>query len=337
MFLFRRTATTHFQTLRGFTLVELLVVITIIGILIALLLPAVQAAREAARRLQCQNNLKQMSLAAITHEQQQGFLPTSGWKWSWVGDPDRGFNRHQPGGFFYNILPFMEQQGLHDLACDGQSNVLTAAQKTAARKVARTPLSAFNCPSRRASGLFTSGTYIAENSDPNPSGDTSVARGDYGANAGDVVYLVEPYAPGGSSSNWANDDKLSWPIMTLSGVSYQRSEIRVADVTDGLSNTYLVGEKYLNPDYYFTGQDGGDTETWSCGFDVDIVRYTPCPPYQDQAGQYANAIFGSAHATGCHIAFCDGSVQQISYSINETVHKNLGNRKDGASIDAKQL
>ena len=116
----KRSCDNFRRPLHGFTLVELLVVITIIGILIALLLPAVQAAREAARRLQCQNNLKQLALGCLNHEQSQGYLPAAGcgkpMPWLWVGDPDEGFGKQQHGGWFYNILPFIEQQALHDLA-----------------------------------------------------------------------------------------------------------------------------------------------------------------------------------------------------------------------------
>ena len=99
----------------GFTLVELLVVITIIGILIALLLPAVQAAREAARRMQCNNNLKQSALAMLNHESTYGSFPSAGWGANWVGDANYGTGRRQPGGWIYAILPFIEQQAVYDL------------------------------------------------------------------------------------------------------------------------------------------------------------------------------------------------------------------------------
>ena len=99
----------------GFTLVELLVVIAIIGILVALLLPAVQAAREAARRNQCVNNLKQLSLGALNHEAAHKHFPSTGLGNSWIGDPNYGYGRKQPGGIFFNVLPYIEEQTLHDM------------------------------------------------------------------------------------------------------------------------------------------------------------------------------------------------------------------------------
>jgi type II secretory pathway pseudopilin PulG len=85
------------------------VVIAIIGVLIALLLPAVQKVRETANRVKCANNLKQISLAIQNHQTTWNRLPADGWGWMWLGDPDRGNDRHQPGGWIYNILPFLEQ------------------------------------------------------------------------------------------------------------------------------------------------------------------------------------------------------------------------------------
>src|SRR5688500_8950333 len=97
----------------AFTLVELLVVIAIIGVLVALLLPAVQAARESARRTQCSNQLRQIALAWQNHHDVHKFFPSGGWGYYWTGDPNRGFGKKQPGSWAYSSLPFMEQGQLH--------------------------------------------------------------------------------------------------------------------------------------------------------------------------------------------------------------------------------
>ncbi len=140
------------RTRVGFTLVELLVVIAIIGILVALLLPAVQAAREAARRNQCKNNLKQLALGCLLHEQTQKFLPSGGWSDFWWADPNRGYGGKQPGGWYYNILAYIEEQALRDLG-KGQTYG-TAAYTAASISLHQTPVSIFICPSRRAVKLY---------------------------------------------------------------------------------------------------------------------------------------------------------------------------------------
>ena len=129
----------------GFTLVELLVVIAIIGILVALLLPAVQQARESARNLQCQNNLKQQALACITHESAQQHFPSGGWGWRWQPEPDAGYGIKQPGGWIYNSLEFLEEGNLREAG----AGLSGEAKTQALLAVVATPLEVFNCPSRR--------------------------------------------------------------------------------------------------------------------------------------------------------------------------------------------
>ncbi len=325
---------------RAFTLVELLVVITIIGILISLLLPAVQAAREAARRAQCGNNLKQLSLGFLNHEHAYQFLPTGGWGYNWAGDPDRGQGRRQPGGWAYCVLPYIEQEALFNLGV-GETDATKKAQAVAQRGM--TPVAAMNCPTRRRSMAFGKGCCTAINS----GAVTVQARTCYAANLGDTNRMVIWTVP---SSYAQGDANFAWESTAdITGVCFQRSEVTMADIRDGSSNTYLLGEKYLNSDLYLTGADPGDDWGMYTGHQDDILRsvayktsdnpltYSYYPPMQDRAGVTDVYRFGSAHASGCNFAFCDGSVHSISYSIDPEVHRRLGNRRDGLAIDASKI
>jgi prepilin-type N-terminal cleavage/methylation domain-containing protein/prepilin-type processing-associated H-X9-DG protein len=343
---------------RGFTLVELLVVITIIGILIALLLPAVQAAREAARKLQCQNHLKQLALGCLAHENATGQYPTGGWGWGWTGDPDRGNDWRQPAGWLYNVLPFIDQQPMHDLGI-GMGAWNDPARKAANLVRMSTPLDAFNCPSRRPAKVFPWVIGCAGGC-VNANQPTSVARTDYAANSGDVYTSPSIASPiwssfdntdGGPNSvtevesspgqMTANARNVFITVSkTSTGIVHCGSMIKAVDVTDGTSNTYLIGEKYLNPDSYETGLDWADNEHAMMGVNPDVLRWTNldyASPQPDTPGVASIFSFGSAHASGFNMAFCDGAVQPMSYMIDLTVHKNLGNRKDDQPIDPKKL
>lgn len=314
---------------------ELLVVITIIGILIALLLPAVQAAREAARKMQCSNNIKQLALACLTHEQAHGHFPVGGWGHLWTGDPDCGFGLEQPGGWYYNILPYVELDNIRAIG----AGLAAPAKKAALGRVCETTFSAAICPSRRPIKAYTN------NSDPNDAlvnADKTplLAHGDYAGNAGDVGnrWVRGPESIDQVSGfNWLTGD---------TGIFYQHSKTTTADVQDGLSNTYLIGEKYLWPDHYEDGLDWGDDGTMYA-MDCDIVRWGTAgtsasgvvglAPKQDQPGVPNYEVFGSAHSNTWNAAFCDGSVQSIGYSIDLITHQRLCNRNDQQVVDSSKL
>jgi hypothetical protein len=275
-----------------------------------------------------------MGLAATNHEQQNGWFPTGGWGYAWVGDPDRGFGTNQPGGFLYNVLPYMEQQTLHDI---GQGTD-AATKKQMAMTMVATPVAAFNCPTRRnmvVSPVRSNHAVMANVGMPGATSGWFPA--DYATNGGSVQ-IMWGYGPGdftaAASNSGFSDMKL------CDGVNFQRSRIKTADIPDGLSCTYLVGEKYIDPDNYFNDQDFGDDEPFLSADDLDLHRWTTknpaYAPMQDQPGTYNTVTFGSAHATGFFMAFCDGSVQFLNYSINQDIHYRLGNRKDGLSVDGSK-
>ena len=119
------------------------------------------------------------------------------------------------------------------------------------------------------------------------------------------------------------------------GVSFQRSEVKMAHIRDGSSNTIMIGEKYLIPTDYTTGSNQADNETMYTGYNNDNFRntYYGRTPMQDRIGMHTPYHFGSAHGGGCNFVFCDGSVHQISYSVDPATFRDLGNGRDGNPLD----
>lgn len=312
----------------GLTLVELLVVIAIIGLLIGLLLPAVQAARETGRSAACRNNLRQLALGLQSAVDSRKHFPSAGWGFYWAGDPDRGIGRQQPGSWTFSILPYIEQGAIHDMPRDGKPDEITEQQRAGAGEAARIPIALYYCPTRRSPSLyehahFGEGFGGVGNMAYNAVDEQMVNKTDYGMNAGDV-YIRWGEGP-------TPDEALRGEGFTdmtpMTGVSFQRSEVRPQHVADGLSKTYLLGEKYQSEnmalDYL-----ASDDQPLFAGDYTDQLRYVTRPPLGDGNASDWRSM-GSAHARVFHVSMCDGSVHSVSYSIDPETHRRLGNIRDG--------
>lgn len=325
----------------AFTLVELLVVIAIIAMLVTLLLPAVQAAREAARRTQCINNLKQLGLASLNHESAQGFFQSSGWGFRWSGDPDNGFGRDQPAGWIYDTYPYMEQNDIHKIGA-GLPGRGPGGQKFNALALQRSAVvPGMHCPSRReARG------YPAVEDSVNAAQPKVVNKSDYAMNGGTGGHNLGHW--GSAACLETNSCNIPEMPDDFDGITGRLTEVRIGQIPDGTSKTVCIAEKYMNPLEYATGASCVDNNSNSQGYDWDVNRWFPrltsAPgtvpptflgwnvrkPLRDTPGVGGcRQEFGSVHQTGYFAAFCDGHVENISFDTDSAVYAALGSRDGG--------
>jgi prepilin-type N-terminal cleavage/methylation domain-containing protein/prepilin-type processing-associated H-X9-DG protein len=314
---------------RGFTLVELLVVIAIIGILVALLLPAIQAAREAARRTQCINNLKNIGLAILNLESTLKQFPTGGtmpdvrieWYLKDTQSVSNAALRRGPAngplrqglGWLYQILPYLEQGAIKNLVQQSE--------------LSKNPIALYNCPSRRGVTMYSNNTqstnislvdYAAASAGPtrnelgntqfdnylsdfsaNPLTQENVSDVFWGCKEGESGLPDEPMvrflaAQGRGFLFRGIIQRVDWDVNSASHLGFTQ-KMTIARISDGTSNTILASEKWVSQTYASGPADGhpwknGDDFGWADGWDYDTVRSCMFAPQNDGNGDEAAAI-----------------------------------------------
>jgi prepilin-type N-terminal cleavage/methylation domain-containing protein len=392
----------------GFTLIELLIGMAILTTLGFMFFPAIQAARESSRLASCRNHISQLSKGMLQHEHFLGYFPSAGWSPSWMGVAERTGDAAQPGGWAYDILPYIEETTTRNLV----ANVPAGGAAAAYGKLAAATLPLFSCPSRRSSQAlpltstsFQGGTVSL----------TRATRGDFAVNSGSggsdaagfnglcpSLELYESAIAAASKTadktkkismchvppgNTAKDvsltiailglnghqhhdedtlgpcdsceqpveailsspgslsqgdawrkmsmaerlvklDDMGIPDVVMDGMAGRMTRLQAASVFDGLSNTYLIGEKQVASDAYRTGSDEGDSAPLLAGYSSSTSRWAIVPPAQDEklATKTDARAFGSGHRGGWNVAYADGMVRTMSFDVDATVHKQLSSR-----------
>ncbi|MBI3465539.1 MAG: DUF1559 domain-containing protein [Planctomycetes bacterium] len=325
----------------GFTLVELLVVIAIIGILIALLLPAVQAAREAARRSQCTNNLKQLALACHNHHESKGTLPRNGSEKNLLTSHNEGPEGLGTGccglnaprwGWIARTLPYLEQDPLYK-----QGNIpfdrMDASPQTLA--VIATPLTAVTCPSDTSPRTRTNGANTAGRL----AGATSY-KGVSGANWGtdffgpvrqdtnfSTLYRNPATGTPAQQNGLERGDGIFWRADIRSG------KMSLSNIRDGTSNTYMIGED-LSAYIRWNEWAAPNGSCGTCAIPPNVGNKIPDPDLgfdtAAKIGRWPTRYsFRSNHPGGLSFAMADGSVRFVSELIALQVYRSLASRAGG--------